>query len=110
MGDIEAGVTVVGAGGIGCALGCALRTGGVDVLFVDIDPAKLEWGRRNGVAVDVQTPQSADFVDFQRWSPSLEDLVLLCTKCYDNREGLEPNLAWLDELTSALTATRSLSS
>ena len=40
-------VSVVGAGGIGCALGHALRAGGVDVTFVDADEQKVDWGRRH---------------------------------------------------------------
>jgi 2-dehydropantoate 2-reductase len=84
MADRPAAVTVVGAGGIGCALGHALREGGLDVTFVDSDVAKLEWGREHGVAVDEMTPHPAEFIDFERWSPCSGDLVLLCTKCYDN--------------------------
>jgi len=83
------GVTVVGAGGIGCALGCALRVGGIDVTFVENDPIKLEWGRRNGVVVDEKPPQPAAFVCFEDWQPLSDDLILLCTKCYDNRAVLE---------------------
>ena len=45
-------VSVVGAGGIGCAVGYALLTAGRRVVFVESDPAKVEWGRRNGVAVN----------------------------------------------------------
>jgi len=80
----DAGVTIVGAGGIGCALGHALRTGGIEVTFVDVDEPKLEWGRRHGVVVDDLPPQSARFAHFQDWRPSPDDTVLLCTKCYDN--------------------------
>ena len=43
-------VHVVGAGGIGCAVGYALRAAGVPVVFVDANPAKVEAGRRDGVA------------------------------------------------------------
>jgi 2-dehydropantoate 2-reductase len=82
-------ITIVGAGGIGCALGHALRTGGVDVIFVETDTAKLEWGFRNGLSVDQQPPLSATFVHFNKWHPSSHDLILLCTKCYDNRAVLE---------------------
>jgi 2-dehydropantoate 2-reductase len=82
-------VTIVGAGGIGCALGHALLEGGVEVVFVETDPAKLEWGSRHGVAVEGGPPRPASFVPFDRWSPSPGALVLLCTKCYDNRAVLE---------------------
>jgi 2-dehydropantoate 2-reductase len=82
-------VTVVGAGGIGCALGHALCSSGIEVTFVEKDPVKLEWGRRHGVAVDDKQPQPSRFVRFDDWSPSSEDLILLCTKCYDNRAVLD---------------------
>lgn len=82
-------VTIVGAGGIGCALGHALLEGGVEATFVEADAAKLAWGSRHGVAVDQGPPRPATFVPFDRWSPSRRDLVLLCTKCYDNRRVLE---------------------
>ena len=47
-------ITVVGAGGIGCAVGHALAAAGVAVTFVDADPAKVAWGRANGVCVEVR--------------------------------------------------------
>jgi 2-dehydropantoate 2-reductase len=88
-------VTIVGAGGIGCALGHALRLGGVEVVFVESDEAKLEWGPANGVAVDDSRPIPATFVHFDDWNPSTDDLLLLCTKCYDNADVLArvPNAA-----------------
>ena len=36
-------IFIVGAGGIGCAVGYALRAGDLDVTFVDVDQEKLEW-------------------------------------------------------------------
>src|SRR5262245_34780767 len=75
---------VVGAGGIGCALGYALRATSVPVTFVDADPAKLAWGKEHGVAVDQRSPLPADFVAFADWSSPPASTVLLCTKCYDN--------------------------
>jgi 2-dehydropantoate 2-reductase len=89
MGDDATSVTVVGAGGIGCALGHALCAGGIDVTVVENDTSKLAWGRRNGIAVDQRPPQQAAFVHFEDWQPSSDDLVFICTKCYDNRAVLE---------------------
>jgi 2-dehydropantoate 2-reductase len=77
-------VHIVGAGGIGCAVGYALRTAGVAVSFVDADPAKIDWGRRHGVSVDDLPPRDASFVAFADWQPAADAVVLLCTKCYDN--------------------------
>jgi 2-dehydropantoate 2-reductase len=77
-------VTVVGAGGIGCALGYLLLRVGVPVTFVDADAEKLAWGREHGVAVEGRPPLPARFESFADWTPRPGDSVLLCTKCYDN--------------------------
>jgi len=81
--------TVVGAGGIGCAIGYFLRAAGSPVLFVDADLDKVAWGRRHGVAVDQLPYLPADFVLFQEWTPSGGEALILCTKCYDNAAVLE---------------------
>jgi 2-dehydropantoate 2-reductase len=77
-------VHIVGAGGIGCAIGYALCSSELSVMFVDADADKIAWGRRHGVQVDRLPPRSAAFVAFDDWRPSADALVLLCTKCYDN--------------------------
>jgi 2-dehydropantoate 2-reductase len=77
-------VYIVGAGGIGCAVGYALRAGGRRVVFVEANSAKVEAGRRNGVEVAGRPPLATEFVPFDVWTPPAEGLVLLCTKCYDN--------------------------
>ena len=77
-------ITVVGAGGIGCAVGYFLRAAGVRVTFVDADEAKVKWGRARGVQVDRRPSLPAEFVPFADWQPEPGAVVLLCTKCYDN--------------------------
>jgi len=77
-------VHVVGAGGIGCAVGYALRAAGIPVTFVEGNAAKVEAGRANGIRVDGHPPLRADFVHFDQWQPLSGVPVLLCTKCYDN--------------------------
>jgi 2-dehydropantoate 2-reductase len=77
-------IHVVGIGGIGCAIGYALRAAGADVRFVDSDPTKLAWGRQHGVSVDRHPALPAEFQHFDDWQPSAGTIVLLCTKCYDN--------------------------
>jgi 2-dehydropantoate 2-reductase len=77
-------ITILGAGGIGCAVGYSLRSAGIPVTFVDADPAKILWGRAHGVAVDQRPPLPADFQYFAEWSPEPEGALVLCTKCYDN--------------------------
>jgi 2-dehydropantoate 2-reductase len=89
MGDSASKVAIVGAGGIGCALGHSLCAGGIEALFVDTDTDKLAWGRHNGVAVDDGDPRPAEFIHLDDWRPSPGDVVLLCTKCYDNRAVIE---------------------
>src|SRR5438477_5422919 len=83
-------VHVIGAGGIGCAVGYALCAAGVPVTFVDADPAKVAWGRAHGVAVDRLPPRPARFVPFADWEPPADaPILLLCTKCYDNAAVLD---------------------
>lgn len=77
-------IHVVGAGGIGCAIGYALRAAGARVVFIEADPAKLAWGKQHGVQVDRLPPLAADFVEFKDWQPEPDSTILLCTKCYDN--------------------------
>jgi 2-dehydropantoate 2-reductase len=77
-------VHVLGAGGIGCAIGYALRAAGVPVVFVDADAHKVEWGRQHGVAVDRRPALPATFEPFEGWGPPPGALVVLCVKCYDN--------------------------
>ena len=77
-------VHVVGAGGIGVAVGWALASAGWPVLLVDTNRAKLEAGRRDGIAVagrGVVRPQVMAFAD---WTPVASATVLLCTKTYDH--------------------------
>jgi 2-dehydropantoate 2-reductase len=75
---------IVGAGGIGCAIGYALRAAGSRVVFVDVQTEKIRWGRSHGVRVDRHPPQQAEFMTFEEWSPPARATVFLCTKCYDN--------------------------
>jgi 2-dehydropantoate 2-reductase len=77
-------IHVVGAGGIGCAVGYALKTVGVPVVFVESNPHKVEAGRRLGVTVAGHEPLAAEFVHFAAWQPPPGATVLQCTKCYDN--------------------------
>src|SRR5437764_3379166 len=77
-------LTIVGAGGIGCAVGYAFAAAGRRVSFVEADAAKVESGRRHGVAVGRRPPLPAAFIPFADWRPAAGDVVWLCTKCYDN--------------------------
>lgn len=77
-------IYVVGAGGIGCAVGYALVNAGLDVTFVESDTGKVAWGRAHGVQVNALPPRPAEFLPFDEWSPRPGATVLLCTKCYHN--------------------------
>jgi 2-dehydropantoate 2-reductase len=82
-------VHVVGAGGIGCAVGYALRAAGVTVVFVEANPRKVMAGLRDGVQVEGRDPLTAQFVSFEAWTPPAGATVFLCTKCYDNAAVLQ---------------------
>jgi 2-dehydropantoate 2-reductase len=75
---------VVGAGGIGCAVGHALCTAAARVTFVEANPRKVHWGRTHGVCLAGHPPRRAAFLDFDEWRPAPGATVVLCTKCYDN--------------------------
>ncbi|MDB5307444.1 MAG: hypothetical protein JWO38_1646 [Gemmataceae bacterium] len=77
-------VHVVGAGGIGIAVGYALRAAGVPVVFVESNPRKVMSGLQGDLRVDQRPELRAEFVDFAGWKPTPGSWVLLCTKCYDN--------------------------
>lgn len=82
-------LTIVGAGGIGCAIGHALVSGGIDVTMVDADTSKVEAGRKVGISIDGADARAATFVSFESWQPASNGIVILCTKCYDNGVVLE---------------------
>jgi len=81
--------TIVGCGGIGCALGYALAAAGASVRCVEADANRLEWGRSHGLRVDRLPPLRVEFVPFGEWTGDSSSLILLCTKCYDNARVLE---------------------
>ena len=82
-------VHIVGAGGIGCAIGYALRMAGLPVVIVEAYDRKVEAGNRDGFQVDNRPHLTADFVHFKDWQPLPNDWVILCTKCYDNAAVLD---------------------
>jgi len=91
-------VTIVGAGGIGCAVGHALASGGWDVLMVDTNAAKVKQGLSHGISIEGIANQAARFTGFDDWTPDSNDLVLLCTKCFDNASVLDR----LEDTTSVI--------
>jgi 2-dehydropantoate 2-reductase len=77
-------VEIVGAGGIGCAVGRALASAGVKTSFVDANPRKLEAGIRHGLRLNDEPPLNAPFLHFNDWQPKADVPVILAVKCYDN--------------------------
>ncbi len=82
-------IHIVGAGGIGCAVGYALAAAGHAVTFIEARTSKVLAGQSEGVRVDTRPAQRATFVPFADWSPPTSGCVLLCTKCYDNAPVLD---------------------
>lgn len=82
-------IYVLGAGGIGCAIGYALRAAGRPVVMVERNPAKVAAGQSNGIGVAGRPNLPAEFVAFDDWAPPAGATVILCTKCYDNAAVLE---------------------
>jgi 2-dehydropantoate 2-reductase len=77
-------VIVIGTGGVGVVLGGALAKGGWDVTMVDVNEAKVESGRRDGIEVNGIGQQNLNFTSFAQWTQPGEAILLLCTKTYDN--------------------------
>jgi 2-dehydropantoate 2-reductase len=77
-------VDVIGAGGIGVALGGALARAGWNVTMVDINEAKLEAGRRDGIEINGVKESNLHFMPFAEWTSADRAILLLCTKTYDN--------------------------
>lgn len=77
-------VHVIGAGGIGCALGYSLAAAGWSVTFVDVNDRKVDDGLKHGVGVGDRPLRRVMFVPFREWRPKADAILLLCTKCYDN--------------------------
>ena len=77
-------ITILGAGGIGCAIGYTLLKRGHDVEFVDASQRKVVHGNEFGVEVAEHGTERARFTLFDDWHPEEPGLIILCTKCYDN--------------------------
>lgn len=75
---------IVGAGGIGCAVGYALLKARRPVVFVEASDEKIADGKKHGVRVDARPPLPATFVSFRDWAPPAHTTVLLCVKCPAN--------------------------
>ena len=75
---------IIGAGGIGVALGWFLARAGWHITVVDANPQKLDAGRREGLSLNGTSERRLRFTDFSDWTPPEDAVLLLCTKTYDN--------------------------
>jgi 2-dehydropantoate 2-reductase len=74
-------IPIVGAGGIGTALGYALASQRIAVHMIETNPAKCKAGT---VGVEGVGTIQVPFIRFDDWQPQPGALVILATKCYDN--------------------------
>lgn len=83
-------VHIIGAGGIGTALGYALVCAGRAVTMVEQDAEKLAAGQGDGLQVEGH-PALLDvpFVAFENWQAPDQGILLQCTKTYHNATVLE---------------------
>ncbi len=79
---------VIGAGGIGVALGWALARAGSSVTMVEASAEKVRAGRHDGLSVDGVSQRDVRFELFDDWTPPAGAILLLCTKTYDNAAAL----------------------
>lgn len=85
-------IYIVGAGGIGVAMACALSRGELDacdLIVVESDREKLNAGQHDGFCVAGFQPVKLPSVAFEDWAPDSGSLILLCTKTFDNAAVLE---------------------
>jgi 2-dehydropantoate 2-reductase len=81
-------VTIVGAGGIGCALADALLLAGWAVTMVESDRTKVDWCTQHGIGYEDGTAHDVPIIAFDEWTPPESGLVILCVKCFDNADVL----------------------
>lgn len=83
-------IHIIGAGGIGVAMGYALANAGRQVTMVEKNAEKLEAGQQQGLQVEGHAPiKDIPFIAFDSWQEPDDALLLLCTKTFNNAEVLE---------------------
>ena len=80
---------IVGAGGIGIAAAACLTRAGWDVTMIESNPRKITAGRRDEMMLDGRLVHGAHFIHFDEWVPPTDEVVLLCTKTFDNAPVLQ---------------------
>ena len=87
--DMKPSVHIIGAGGIGIASAACLIRAGWDVIMVESNPEKIAAGRRDEMTLDGRPIRGAHFIHFDEWVPPTDNVVLLCTKTFDNAPVLQ---------------------
>jgi 2-dehydropantoate 2-reductase len=80
---------IVGAGGIGIAAAACLVRADWKVTMIELNPAKVAIGRLNKMMLDDQRIEGVRFLHFDEWVPPTDEVVLLCTKTFDNAPVLQ---------------------
>lgn len=75
---------IIGAGGIGIAAAACLVRAGWNVTMIESNPEKVAAGRRNEMMLNDRPIHGIHFVSFDEWMPPKDEVVLLCTKTFDN--------------------------
>ena len=77
-------VHVIGAGGIGTSLAFCLARGGWAVTAVEVNAAKVNAGKDEGIFLNGAREKGVRLVPFEGWIAPQGVPILLCTKTYDN--------------------------
>ena len=82
-------IHIIGAGGIGVALGFSLARNGCDVNMIESQAEKVAHGNKNGLIVEGYDAIKVPFTSFEHWAATDEALTLLCTKTFNNTDVLK---------------------
>lgn len=83
-------IHIIGAGGIGVAMGYALANSGLKITMVEQNTNKVDSGNKEGLQVEGHpTIKNISFIAFDEWQQPDNTITMLCTKTFNNAEVLE---------------------
>ena len=82
---METPIHIVGAGGIGIALGYALHKAGCNVTMVEKIEDKIRNGQQTGLTISGEGTVKVPFIAFAEWQAPNNAIILLCCKTFDNQ-------------------------
>ena len=82
---METLIHIVGAGGIGVALGYALNKAGCNVTMVEKVEDKIRNGQQIGLTISGEGTVKVPFIAFAEWQAPDNTIILLCCKTFDNQ-------------------------